>query len=142
MNTTSCHENDRLTLADAYRIVNGETDGCEACTELAWRLVDADLEDEWAGHRVPTVCAHRWVRRVERADGWTATGWHVSERCAECGAQTVATGLRWAMNGLARSSRAANGTRTVIGRYRDGDRIMAHQFGCTYRPVVARLVRA
>ena len=66
MNTTSCHENDRLTLADAYRIVNGETDGCEACTELAWRLVDADLEDEWAGHRfgsATTINFNAWPYR-------------------------------------------------------------------------------
>jgi hypothetical protein len=41
----TCHETNTLTLDSAYAIVNG-ADACHTCTELAWRLVQSDMDHQ------------------------------------------------------------------------------------------------
>lgn len=53
---------DRITVADAFVIVNDGQSACSSCTELAWRLVADDLDA--ADVASDLVSAHRVVGYV------------------------------------------------------------------------------
>lgn len=41
------HHPDTLTLAEAYDIVNGAISAGRQRTDLAWLLINADLDNQW-----------------------------------------------------------------------------------------------